>query len=94
MQVTKRILFFGATGTIGKPILKALVDNIKLFEHLAIFTSARTAESKKQLLEDYTSRGLVIVVGDIQNEREVLDAYEGLPTKQSLSFQELMVDRN
>lgn len=82
MKVTKRILFFGATGTIGKPILKTLVDNIALFEHVAIFTSPRTAESKKVLLEDYKSRGLMVVVGDVYNEREVLDAYEGLAAEQ------------
>lgn len=74
---SKNILFFGATGTIGKPILKVIVENKSLFGRLVIFTSPGGSDAKKSLLEGWKASGLEIIEGDIKSEEQVLAAYEG-----------------
>jgi FlaA1/EpsC-like NDP-sugar epimerase len=77
MEATKRILFFGATGAIGKPILEELVKNVSIFEHIAIFTSPGGASKKEEFLAELKSKGVKVVMGDIFNEAQVLEAYKG-----------------
>jgi 1-deoxy-D-xylulose 5-phosphate reductoisomerase len=74
---SKNILFFGATGTIGLPILKVILENKSLFDRLVVFTSPGGSDAKKSLLEDWKASGVQIIEGDLASEEQVLAAYEG-----------------
>lgn len=83
MPLPKKILLFGATGVIGKYILDALVSAKSDFEKIGIFTSPSTAEKKKHDIDSLKAKGVEVVVGDVNNEADVVKAYEG---KFSLHF--------
>lgn len=77
VKSTRCILFFGATGTIGEPILRILLENLVLFQRLAIFTSPGGSEKKQETLLDLKSKGVEVITGDIRNEQEIRNAYRG-----------------
>ena len=72
----KKILLFGATGVIGKYILNALVASKDSFEKIGIFTSPGTAEKKKADLDELKQKGVEVVVGDVNAEEDVKEAYQ------------------
>lgn len=74
---SKKILVFGATGVLGKVLVNALANTKKHFERIGIFTSVETAETKKELLDSFKSRGVDMIVGDLYNDNDVLEAYTG-----------------
>lgn len=73
----KNLLLFGATGTIGSYILEAILTERSQFDRVAIFTSARTAESKASTLDDLKKKNVEVIVGDVEDESAVKAAYEG-----------------
>lgn len=75
----RNILFFGATGNIGKHILAGVLSARDEFDRVAIFTSPATAQSKAAFLDDLkASKRVEVIVGDIKDEEAVKKAYEGL----------------
>ncbi|KAE8374206.1 hypothetical protein BDV26DRAFT_270453 [Aspergillus bertholletiae] len=77
----KNVLLFGATGNIGTYILDAILAARGEFDRVAIFTSPATAASKKDLLEDLKrTKGVEVLVGDVQDEDAVRKAYDGIDT--------------
>ncbi|RDW79371.1 hypothetical protein BP6252_04009 [Coleophoma cylindrospora] len=77
---SKNILFFGATGTIGRPILEQVIKNKSLFGRLVIFTAPGGDQAKQSLLQGWKTKGLEIIEGDISSEKQVLAAFEGIDT--------------
>jgi uncharacterized protein YbjT (DUF2867 family) len=74
---SKKILVLGSTGVIGKVLVNALINAKGNFERIGIFTSADTARSKAALLETFKAQGVDIIIGDLYNEADVLEAYKG-----------------
>ena len=72
-----KILVLGATGVIGKVLVDALLNAREQFEAIGIFTSPSTVESKKDLVDSFTSRGAVIHTGDLYKDEDVLNVYKG-----------------
>lgn len=71
------ILLFGATGFIGQYITSSIVSAQPAFQHVTIFTSKATVESKKELLEGWKKAGNVTVVtGSVDSETEVRAAFQ------------------
>lgn len=73
----KNILIFGATGTIGQPITNAILNAKTSFWKIGIFTSAQTVERKRDLILSFKHRGAELIVGDIEDEESISDAYKG-----------------
>ncbi|CEJ54355.1 hypothetical protein PMG11_00673 [Penicillium brasilianum] len=73
----QNVLVFGATGTIGGYILDAILAQREQFGRIAIFTSARTAETKGDALK---KKGVEVIVGNLEDENAVKAAYEGITT--------------
>lgn len=71
------LLLFGATGQIGSFILDAIISTRGKFGRVAIFTSARTAETKTAYLDRLKHRNVEVIVGELENESSVKAAYEG-----------------
>ncbi|KAF2400128.1 putative isoflavone reductase family protein [Trichodelitschia bisporula] len=76
------VLVIGATGLIGVFITRALIGSLKAgeFKRLGVFTSQKTVTEKADLIEDWKSNGLEIFVGSLDDEKDVLAAYEGFDT--------------
>lgn len=70
------ILIFGATGTIGKYITKSLLRAKPAFHHISIFTSANTATSKADLLDEWKGPNVSVIVGDLTSTEDVAAAYK------------------
>lgn len=77
MSACKRILIFGATGLIGRHIVRQILTRKGDFEHIAIFTSPDTVESKREEIRQLEAEGIEILVGSLMNEADVRKAYEG-----------------
>lgn len=80
MAASKDIVVFGATGTIGKYIIEALINAKASFGRLGAFTSANTVESKASYVQALKEQGVEIIVGDITSEADVAKAYERFDT--------------
>lgn len=74
---SRRILVLGATGVVGKVLTNSLLNAGKAFDRIGIFTSAESAASKKDILDAFRARGAELIIGDINNDNEVLAAYQG-----------------
>lgn len=77
---SSKILVVGGTGVIGKVLFNALLNARAEFARIALFTSTETARSKADLLESFRSRGAEILTGDLYNDADVLEAYNGFDT--------------
>jgi uncharacterized protein YbjT (DUF2867 family) len=75
--IPAKVLLFGATGVIGKPILDQLVEAKSSFEKIGIFTSPGTADKKRDELDKLRGEGIDVVVGDVNDEEDVKKAYQG-----------------
>ncbi|KAF1991590.1 putative isoflavone reductase family protein [Aulographum hederae CBS 113979] len=80
MDYPKKILLFGATGSIGTYITEELVKSSSNFDRIGIFTSRSTVESKGDLTQGLKDKGVNIIVGDIKNENDVAAAYQDFDT--------------
>ncbi|KAI0002654.1 isoflavone reductase family protein [Xylariaceae sp. FL0662B] len=76
----RKVLVLGATGVIGKFITKALINAKSNFETVGIFTSEATVRDKSQLIDSFRTAGVDVLVGDINDDDQVLKAYEGFDT--------------
>ncbi|KAF2497396.1 putative isoflavone reductase family protein [Lophium mytilinum] len=74
------ILVFGGTGVIGQYIVNALLAAKEDFGRLAIFTSQNTVNTKSDSIQSLREDGLEIIVGDVRNEEDVVEAYKGFNT--------------
>lgn len=72
------ILLFGSTGQIGSFILDAIVSERGKFGRVAIFTSARTAETKTFYLAKLKQQNVEVIVGELEDERSIKAAYDGI----------------
>jgi nucleoside-diphosphate-sugar epimerase len=79
----KRILMFGATGVIGKYIISELYNARSSFEKIGFFTSPKTAGTKSEEVNDWRAKGIEVIIGDVNSEDDVRNAYQGahLPSK-------------
>lgn len=71
------ILVFGATGVIGKPIIRALIESPKPFDRVAIFTSPSTLVKKSIEIKRLQDKGVEVITGDLTKRKDVLRAYTG-----------------
>jgi hypothetical protein len=73
----KKILVFGATGVIGKYIIREIVNAQSSFDRIGLFTSPQTAETKSSELDGWRDAGVEVIVGDVTSEADIKKAYEG-----------------
>jgi uncharacterized protein YbjT (DUF2867 family) len=76
--VPKHILVFGATGTIGRYLVDALIENKSSFGKIAVFTSPQSAIEKPQVFAKLKDRGVEIITGDLADEKNIANVYNGL----------------
>ncbi|KAL1988195.1 hypothetical protein VTN96DRAFT_725 [Rasamsonia emersonii] len=79
----RNILLFGATGTIGRFILDAIVSARSEFDRVVVFTSSAAAAGtpKAAVLDDLAAnKGVEVIRGDIADEKAVEEAYRGIDT--------------
>lgn len=74
----KKILVFGATGVIGKYIIRELVNAWSSFEKIGFFTSRQNAVTKSSELDGWRDAVVETIVGDVTSEADVKKAYEGM----------------
>ncbi|KAJ5085437.1 hypothetical protein N7532_010208 [Penicillium argentinense] len=79
-MAAKNLLFFGATGQIGSFILEAILTKRGSFGRVAIFTSARTTETKSAYLKKLKAQDVEVIVGDVEDESAIKAAYTGIDT--------------
>ncbi|KAK0618860.1 hypothetical protein B0T14DRAFT_431759 [Immersiella caudata] len=73
------VLILGGTGTIGKYITASILRaNLSL--NVTLFTSPNTAAAKTDLLNNWKSQGLSIIIGDITSDADITAAYRGIDT--------------
>lgn len=74
----RKILVLGATGVIGRYIVKAIATAAPTsFDRVAIFTSENTINTKKEQIQWLRDHGVEIIVGDLNDEARVREAYQG-----------------
>ncbi|EAL90583.1 hypothetical protein KXW98_008411 [Aspergillus fumigatus] len=77
----RKILVLGATGVIGRYIVKAIATAAPTsFDRVAIFTSENTINTKKEQIQWLRDHGVEIIVGDLNDEARVREAYQGFDT--------------
>ena len=76
----KSILIFGATGTIGRYITKAIANAQPAFDHVTVFTSEDTVSKKQDFIQELKSKAVNIITGDVNNEEDIKKAYQGIDT--------------
>lgn len=82
----RKVLIFGATGTIGQYILQELYKARTSFEKIGFFTSANTAQNKADEVNGWKEKGIDVIVGDVNFEKDVKKAYEGRDPKTHTFF--------
>jgi hypothetical protein len=71
------VLIFGATGVIGQFIVASIISAKADFGRIAIFTSQSTYQNKPTEIQALERSGLEIIVGDVNKDEDILDAYKG-----------------
>ncbi|KAH6637775.1 hypothetical protein C7974DRAFT_306960 [Boeremia exigua] len=79
-ELPRKILIFGATGLIGKYIIQEIVSAQPPFEKIGLFTSPATVEKKAEEIQGWREKGVEVVVGDVNDEGDVRDAYKSYDT--------------
>jgi hypothetical protein len=92
-SLSQKIIVFGATGTIGKFIIGAIVDAKASFKRIAIFTSPNTVETKKEYIDGLKASGVEVIVGNVRDEKDVSKAYEGFDTVVSAVGRPVILDQ-
>ncbi|KAH7063224.1 putative isoflavone reductase family protein [Macrophomina phaseolina] len=77
---TEKVLVFGATGVIGRYIVKALVHAQPPFKRIGIYTSANTVEKKAAEIQSLKDKGAEVIVSDFNDEAKILETYKGFDT--------------
>jgi hypothetical protein len=74
----RKILVLGATGVIGRYIIKAIATAAPTsFDRVAIFTSQNTIDTKEKQIQWLKDHGVEIIIGDLNDEARVREAYQG-----------------
>jgi uncharacterized protein YbjT (DUF2867 family) len=82
----QNILVIGATGVIGTPVTKAIINAKSGFGRIAILTSSATVTNKTSEIDSFKSHGVEVFTGDLSSEQDVKNAYHGdMPTNHKLS---------
>lgn len=76
----ENLLIIGSTGWIGAYITEQIVKAKDSFGRIAIFTSPSTAESKAEALGELKAQGVEVIVGDLKNPEDLLNAFKGIDT--------------
>lgn len=74
------ILVLGATGVIGQFIIANIISAKADFNRIAIFTSQSTLENKVAEIQALKNSGVEIIVGDVNNDSDILVAFKGFDT--------------
>ncbi len=74
--MSQNLLIIGATGLIGKPITRAIIQSKTSFGRIAVLTSEKTLQQKSTEIKDLELSGVEILVGDITSEEDVKRAYQ------------------
>jgi hypothetical protein len=90
---SQNVIVFGATGTIGKFLIGAIIDAKASFKRIAIFTSPNTVETKKEFIDKLKASGVEIIVGNVRDEKDVSKAYEGFDTVVSAVGRPVILDQ-
>ncbi|KAK7515466.1 NmrA-like family-domain-containing protein [Phyllosticta citriasiana] len=77
---SQRILIFGATGKIGAYITSAIADVSPSFARVAIYTSTSTVTGKAAQIEALKARGVEVIVGELDDDDKIKEAYMGFDT--------------
>jgi saccharopine dehydrogenase-like NADP-dependent oxidoreductase len=72
----QNLLIIGATGAIGKPIAREIVNSKDSFGRIAVLTSQSTVQEKPSEIDQLKHSGIEILVGDIASEEDVKKAYQ------------------
>ena len=84
LSMPLNILIIGATGVIGAPITKAILNAKSSFGRIAVLTSSATVTNKASQIDSLKSQGAEILTGDLSNKQDVKRAYNGAPHPSSL----------
>ncbi|CAO2656184.1 Nn.00g049870.m01.CDS01 [Neocucurbitaria sp. VM-36] len=79
-SLPRNILVFGATGVIGKYIIQELFNARSSFGKIGFFTSKNTVKTKADDVNRWKEKGVEVIVGDVNAEDDVKNAYEGYDT--------------
>ncbi|KAF2720386.1 NmrA-like family protein [Polychaeton citri CBS 116435] len=74
------ILIFGATGSIGSYIAEAIINAKENFGKIGVFTSPGTNEAKRPEIQALKDQGAEIIVGNIDSEDDIKNAYSNYDT--------------
>jgi len=75
-----KVLVFGATGLIGQYILQEIYNARSSFEKIGFFTSEATVKNKSDEINGWKEKGIEVIVGDVNSEDDVAQAYKGAST--------------
>jgi uncharacterized protein YbjT (DUF2867 family) len=73
-----KLIVFGATGLIGKHIIREIYNAKSSFEKIGFFTSESTARNKPSELKNWKEKGVEVIVGDVSSEEDVANACDGM----------------
>lgn len=74
----ENLLILGGTGYIGTYITNQIVKAKETFGRIKLFTSQKTADTKKEALDKLRAEGVEVIVGDVSKEEEMSKAYQGI----------------
>jgi uncharacterized protein YbjT (DUF2867 family) len=77
-SLPQKLLVFGATGLIGHHIIREIYNARLSFEKIGFFTSESTAKNKEGEINDWMEKGVEVIVGDVNSEKDVVKACEGV----------------
>jgi hypothetical protein len=75
--MTQSILIIGATGNIGHPISQALANHRNSFSKIGALTSEKSLNEKKEKFDELRQQGFEIVLGDIEDKKSLVTAFQG-----------------
>jgi hypothetical protein len=76
-SLPSKVLFFGATGTIGQYIIEEIYNARPSFQKIGLFTSESTANNKADEIQGWKKKGIEVIVGNVNSEEDLAKAYEG-----------------
>lgn len=62
---------------IGQYILQEIYNARSSFEKVGFFTSEATTKNKSEEVNGWKAKGVEVIVGDVNSEADVAEAYKG-----------------